>query len=156
MLISAPSPLILNLIGFAAVGIDAPRAVQRIHRQHHDVLAVRVDPSSVQSCSAPPSAAATDCARRLALLRAADRDYGGKLRVDQSYKLTTGEGAGWGAFWGAMIGALIAIPFTGGASGAVLASTVAAAAVGGGALGATGGALKPVGGRTNSASRRRS
>jgi uncharacterized membrane protein len=69
------------------------------------------------------------------------RDYGGKLRVDQSYQMTTGEGAGWGAFWGALIGALIAIPFTAGASGAVLAGTVAAGAVGGGALGATGGAL---------------
>jgi len=70
------------------------------------------------------------------------RDDKGKLRVDQSYKLTTGEGAGWGAFWGAMIGALIALPFTGGASGAILASTVAAAAVGGGTLGAAGGALE--------------
>ena len=70
------------------------------------------------------------------------RDDKGKLRVDQSYKLTTGEGAGWGAFWGAMIGALIALPFTGGASGAILASTVAAAAVGGGTIGAAGGALE--------------
>jgi uncharacterized membrane protein len=69
------------------------------------------------------------------------RDYKGKLRVDQSYQMTTGEGAGWGAFWGALIGALIAIPFTAGASGAVLAGTLAAGAVGGGALGATGGAL---------------
>jgi len=69
------------------------------------------------------------------------RDYSGKLRVDQSYQMTTGEGAGWGAFWGALIGALIAIPFTAGASGAVLAGTLAAGAVGGGALGATGGAL---------------
>jgi uncharacterized membrane protein len=69
------------------------------------------------------------------------RDYEGKLRVDQSYQMTTGEGAGWGAFWGALIGALIAIPFTAGASGAVLAGTLAAGAVGGGALGATGGAL---------------
>jgi len=69
------------------------------------------------------------------------RDYSGKLRVDQSYQMTTGQGAGMGAFWGAMIGALIAIPFTGGASGAALAGTLAAGAVGGGALGATGGAL---------------
>ncbi len=69
------------------------------------------------------------------------RDYSGKLRVDQSYQMTTGEGAGWGLFWGALIGALIAIPFTAGASGAVLAGTLAAGAVGGGALGATGGAL---------------
>jgi len=69
------------------------------------------------------------------------RDYSGKLRVDQSYQMTTGEGAGWGLFWGALIGALIAIPFTGGASGAALAGTLAAGALGGGALGATGGAL---------------
>ena len=69
------------------------------------------------------------------------RDYSGKLRVDQSYQMTTGQGAGWGAFWGALIGALIAIPFTGGASGAVLAGTLAAGALGGGAIGATGGAL---------------
>ena len=32
------------------------------------------------------------------------RDYEGKLRVDQSYQMTTGEGAGWGALWGLMIG----------------------------------------------------
>lgn len=69
------------------------------------------------------------------------RDYSGKLRVDQSFQMTTGEGAGWGAFWGAMIGALIAIPFTAGASGAVLAGGLAAGAAGGGLLGATGGAL---------------
>jgi len=70
------------------------------------------------------------------------RDYDGKLRVDQSYRMTTGEGAGWGAFWGLMIGALIAMPFTAGASGAALAGTLAAGAVGGGALGAAGGAVE--------------
>jgi len=69
------------------------------------------------------------------------RDYSGKLRVDQSYQMTTGEGAGWGAFWGALIGSLIALPFTAGASGAVLAGTLAAGAAGGGILGASGGAL---------------
>jgi uncharacterized membrane protein len=69
------------------------------------------------------------------------RDYKGKLRVDQSYKLTPGEGAGWGFFWGAMIGALIAIPVTAGASGAAAAAALAAGAAGGGLLGATGGAL---------------
>src|SRR6202166_2897682 len=47
------------------------------------------------------------------------RDYGGKLRVDQSYQMTTGEGAGWGALWGLMIGSILAIPFTAGASAAV-------------------------------------
>ena len=69
------------------------------------------------------------------------RDYNGKLRVDQSYQMTTGQGAGWGAFWGSLIGALIALPFTAGASGAVLAGTLAAGALGGGVLGATGGAI---------------
>ena len=69
------------------------------------------------------------------------RDYGGKLRIDQSYQMTTGQGAGWGLFWGAMIGALIAIPFTAGASGAALAGGLAAGAGAGGLLGATGGAL---------------
>jgi hypothetical protein len=28
------------------------------------------------------------------------RDYNGKLRVDQSYQMTTGEGAGWGRLLG--------------------------------------------------------
>jgi len=69
------------------------------------------------------------------------RDHNGKLRIDQSYQLTTGEGAGWGVFWGSLIGALIAVPFTAGASGAVAAGALAAGALGGGALGATGGAL---------------
>jgi uncharacterized membrane protein len=66
------------------------------------------------------------------------RDYGGKLRVDQSYQITTGEGAAWGGLLGGMLGAILAIPFTGGASAA---AAVAAATVSGGALGATAGAL---------------
>jgi uncharacterized membrane protein len=69
------------------------------------------------------------------------RDYKGKLRIDSSYQMTTGEGAGMGLFWGAMIGALLAIPFTAGASGAVLAGGLAAGAGAGGLLGATAGAL---------------
>ncbi|MFZ0418554.1 MAG: hypothetical protein WAM04_10645, partial [Candidatus Sulfotelmatobacter sp.] len=45
------------------------------------------------------------------------RDYNGKLRVDQSYQTTTGEGAALGGFLGSLIGlTLAAIPFTGGAS----------------------------------------
>ena len=55
--------------------------------------------------------------------------------------MTTAQEAGWGAFWGSLIGALIAIPFTAGARAAVLAGTLAAGVLGGGALGATGGAL---------------
>src|ERR1700733_363878 len=43
------------------------------------------------------------------------RDYNGKLRVDQSYQMTTGEGAAWGGLFGGLIGAMLAIPFTGGA-----------------------------------------
>ena len=65
------------------------------------------------------------------------RDYSGKLRVDQSYQLTTGEGAAVGGFFGSLIGltvGAIAAPFTAGAS-------LAAGAVGGGAIGAVGGAL---------------
>src|SRR6516162_8977456 len=64
------------------------------------------------------------------------RDYNGKLRVDQSFQMTTGEGAGWGGLWGSLIGATLAIPFTGGASAAVAAGTIAAGVVGGGAIGA--------------------
>ncbi len=69
------------------------------------------------------------------------RDYNGKLRVDQSFQMTTGEGAGWGGLWGSLIGATLAIPFTGGASAAVAAGAIAAGALGGGALGAGAGAL---------------
>jgi len=64
------------------------------------------------------------------------RDYNGKLRVDQSYQMTSGEGAAWGGLMGSLIGLTIAaIPFTGGAS------AVAAGAAGGAALGAGAGAL---------------
>ena len=69
------------------------------------------------------------------------RDYNGKLRIDQSYEMTTREGAAWGGLWGALIGAMLAIPFTGGASAAVAASAVAAGAFGGTALGAGLGAI---------------
>jgi uncharacterized membrane protein len=69
------------------------------------------------------------------------RDYKGKLRVDQSYQMTTGEGAAWGGFWGLLIGATLAIPFTAGASAAAAAGAVAAGALGGTALGAGLGAV---------------
>jgi uncharacterized membrane protein len=64
------------------------------------------------------------------------RDYSGKLRVDQSYQMTTGEGAGLGGFWGLLIGATLAIPFTAGASAAAAAGALAAGAIGGTAIGA--------------------
>ena len=68
------------------------------------------------------------------------RDYNGKLRVDQSYQMTTGEGAAWGGLLGGLLGAIIAIPFTAGASAAA-ATALAAGTLGGGALGAGVGAL---------------
>jgi len=66
------------------------------------------------------------------------RDYQGKLRVDQSYQMTTGEGAGWGGLFGGLIGAMLAAPFTGGASAAAV---LAAGSLSGVALGATFGAI---------------
>lgn len=66
------------------------------------------------------------------------RDNKGKLRVDQSYQATTGEGAAWGGLFGGIIGALLAAPFTGGASAA---AAVAALSMSGVALGATFGAV---------------
>ncbi len=66
------------------------------------------------------------------------RDYEGKLRVDQSYQMTTGEGAGWGGLFGGLIGALLAAPFTAGASavGAVIAAGTLTGVALGGTLGA--------------------
>ena len=71
---------------------------------------------------------------------AAYRDYKDKLRVDQSYQMTTREGAGWGGLMGSLIGLTLAIPFTGGAT-APVAGALAAGALAGGALGAGTGAL---------------
>jgi len=66
------------------------------------------------------------------------RDYNGKLRVDQSYQMTSGQGAAWGGLFGGLLGALIAAPFTGGAS---IAAVIAAGSLSGVALGATAGAI---------------
>src|SRR5262249_60785232 len=66
------------------------------------------------------------------------RDYNGKLRVDQSYQMTTGEGAAWGGLFGGLIGAMLAAPFTGGAS--VAAGLGAGSPTRGGARGAGAGA----------------
>jgi uncharacterized membrane protein len=68
------------------------------------------------------------------------RDFNGKLRVDQSYQMTTGQGAAMGGLWGLLIGATLAIPFTAGVSAAAGAGAVAAGAIGGTALGAGAGA----------------
>ena len=67
------------------------------------------------------------------------RDYDGKLRVDQSYQTTTGQGAGWGGLFGGLIGALLAAPFTGGATAA--GAVIAAGSLTGVALGGTLGAI---------------
>jgi uncharacterized membrane protein len=72
---------------------------------------------------------------------AVSRDYSGKLRVHQSYQITTGTGAAWGSLWGVLIGLTLAIPFTAGASGAVAAGALETGALGGGAVGAAGGAI---------------
>ncbi len=67
------------------------------------------------------------------------RDEKGKLRVDQSYRMTTGEGAAWGGLFGGLIGALLAAPFTAGASvaaGAVVAAGSLTGVALGGSLGA--------------------
>jgi len=69
------------------------------------------------------------------------RDFEGKLRIQQSYELTTGEGAAWGGLWGSLLGAVLAIPFTAGVSGAAAAGALAVGALSGTALGATTGAL---------------
>jgi len=69
------------------------------------------------------------------------RDHTGKLRVDESYQMTTGQEAGLGAIWGMLIGLTVAIPFTAGVSGAALAGAVAASALTDAAIGATAGAL---------------
>ena len=66
------------------------------------------------------------------------RDYKGRLRVDQSYGMTTGQGAAWGGLMGAMLGAVLAAPFTAGVSAA--GAVLAAGSIGGATLGATVGA----------------
>src|ERR1700693_3343296 len=69
------------------------------------------------------------------------RDYKGKLRVDQSYQMTTGEGAAWGGLFGGLIGAILAAPFTAGVSAAPAPAAVTAGSLSGVTLGATAGAI---------------
>src|SRR5260370_5955292 len=61
--------------------------------------------------------------------------------MDQSYQMTSGEGAALGGFWGLLIGATLAIPFSAGVSAAAAAGAVAAGALGGTAIGAGAGAV---------------
>lgn len=68
------------------------------------------------------------------------RDADGKLHIQDSYKPTTGAGAGWGVLLGSILGGLALAPFTGGLSAAVAASAVAAGAASGAALGGLTGA----------------
>jgi uncharacterized membrane protein len=69
------------------------------------------------------------------------RDVSGRLRIDQSFELTSGEGVAWGGLWGSLIGAVLALPFTAGASAGVAAAAAATGVLGGAALGAAGGAI---------------
>lgn len=69
------------------------------------------------------------------------RDYKGKLHVDQSYQMTTGQGAAWGALWGLLIGATLCIPFAVGATAAAAGTAIATGAIGGTAIGAGLGAV---------------
>jgi uncharacterized membrane protein len=70
------------------------------------------------------------------------RDYSGKLRVDQSYQVTTAKNAARGGLFGGLIGALLAVPFTAGASAAgAVAAVLTAGSLSGVALGATLGAI---------------
>jgi uncharacterized membrane protein len=71
---------------------------------------------------------------------AVSRDMNGKLNVQDSYQMTSKEGAGWGILWGTLIGGLVFAPFTGGLSAATAADMVAAGAVGGAVLGGATGA----------------
>ena len=68
------------------------------------------------------------------------RDKKGKLRVDESYQLTAGEGAARGAFWGLLLGATLALPFTKGVSAAVAETALAIGALGGTGIGTAMGA----------------
>ena len=68
------------------------------------------------------------------------RDADGKLHIQDSYKPTTGEGAGWGVLLGTILGGLALAPFTAGLSAGVAAGAVAVGAASGAALGGLTGA----------------
>jgi len=66
------------------------------------------------------------------------RDYSGRLRVDQSYRLTTGEGAAWGALGGLITACS---PRRSRPAPACRVAVLAAGSVSGVAIGATVGAI---------------
>jgi uncharacterized membrane protein len=68
------------------------------------------------------------------------RDTDGKLHVQDSFRTTTDQGAGWGVLLGTILGGLTLAPFTGGLSAAAAAAGVTAGAVGGAAIGGVTGA----------------
>jgi uncharacterized membrane protein len=72
---------------------------------------------------------------------AAYRDANGKLRIDASYQLTTGEGASLGGFLGSLVGLTLGAVLAPMTVGASAAAGVAVAGVAGAAVGAAGGAL---------------
>ena len=94
----------------------------------------------------------------MALLRKLDRDWAvdlhdavavardadGKLHIRDSYKATTGTGAGWGVLLGTILGGLALAPFTGGLSAAAATGMVASGALGGAAIGGLTGAAVAV------------
>lgn len=63
------------------------------------------------------------------------RDHNGKLRVDQSYQMTTGQGAAWGGLLGLLLGAVLAIPSTAAAGAAAARGAIAARVLGDTTLG---------------------
>ena len=69
------------------------------------------------------------------------RDWNGELHIQDSYKATTDEGAGWGALLGSLLGGLALAPFTGGMSAAAAAGTVVVGAASGATIGGLTGAV---------------
>jgi uncharacterized membrane protein len=72
---------------------------------------------------------------------AVSRDADGKLHIQDNYKPTAGEGAGWGVLLGTVLGGMALAPFTGGLSAAAAAGAVGAGALGGATLGGLTGAV---------------
>jgi uncharacterized membrane protein len=71
------------------------------------------------------------------------RDENGGLRLQQSYDLGGDGGARWGALWGSLIGVALTLPLTAGGSAVAAVTALGAAALAGGAIGATATSLDP-------------